>query len=97
MNRFCSIFSQLLQLFPRWGTGPGDQGSEAMHQVSGWGQFVAMLFCQLGRERSAEASASSWNRSYANWSNRKGVLPLLRSLSDRRASREIFVSRRAWS
>ncbi len=52
MNKFCSIFSQLLQMFPkseffqavkRTGAERGTKG------FSSWDQFVSMLFCQLGR------------------------------------------------
>jgi hypothetical protein len=55
LNRVCSIFSQLLQLFPR------SEFELAVHQhqaerhargFSSWGQMVAMLFCQLGRAQS---------------------------------------------
>ena len=52
MSQVCSIFSQLLKLFPR------AEFEQAVRQHRGerhargftcWGQFVAMLFCQLGR------------------------------------------------
>jgi hypothetical protein len=55
LNRVCSIFSQLLQLFPR------GEFERAVHQhqaerhargFSSWGQMVAMLFCQMGRAQS---------------------------------------------
>ena len=55
MSQVCSIFSQLLQLFPR------AEFEQAVRQHRGerhargftcWGQFVAMLFCQLGRAQS---------------------------------------------
>lgn len=55
MSRVCSIFSQLLRLFPR------AEFEQAVRQHRGerhargftcWGQFVAMLFCQLGRAQS---------------------------------------------
>jgi hypothetical protein len=55
LNRVCSIFSQLLQLFPR------SEFELAVHQhqaerhargFSSWGQMVAMLFCQMGRAQS---------------------------------------------
>ena len=55
MNTFCSIFSQLLQLFPRWEFQRRVQESRAERHARGftcWGQFVAMLFCQLGRAQS---------------------------------------------
>ena len=52
MQRFCSIFSQLLQLFPRMEFEQAVRDHKAEYQARGftsWGQFVAMLFCQLGR------------------------------------------------
>lgn len=55
LNRVCSIFSQLLQQFPRLefeslvGTHKGDRHSRGF---SCWGQFVAMLYCQLARAHS---------------------------------------------
>ena len=55
MNRFCSIFSQLLQLFPRWEFQQLVVATKAERHARGfssWGQFVAMLFCQLGRAHS---------------------------------------------
>jgi len=55
MNRFSSIFSQLLQLFPRTEFQQAVQETRAERHARGftcWGQFVAMLFCQLGRAHS---------------------------------------------
>ena len=55
MNRFSSIFSQLLQLFPRWEFQYAVKETKAERHARGftcWGQFVAMLFCQLGRAHS---------------------------------------------
>lgn len=55
MQRFCSIFSQLLQLFPRLEFEQGVRAHQAERHMRGfpcWGQFVAMLFCQLGQARS---------------------------------------------
>ncbi len=52
MQRFSSIFSQLLQLFPRSEFEKAVRDHKAEYQARGftcWGQFVAMLFCQLGR------------------------------------------------
>lgn len=55
MNRVSSIFAQLLQLFPRgkfqeevnrW------QAERHSRGFSSWGQFVAMLFCQVGQAKS---------------------------------------------
>lgn len=55
MRRFCSIFSQLLQLFPRLEFESAVKQHQAEYHARGftsWGQFVAMLFCQLGRAHS---------------------------------------------
>jgi hypothetical protein len=55
MTRFCSIFSQLLQLFPRVEFQKAVVATKAERHARGftcWGQFVAMLFCQLGRAHS---------------------------------------------
>ena len=55
MTRFCSIFSQLLQLFPRLEFQKAVVVTKAERHARGftcWGQFVAMLFCQLGRAHS---------------------------------------------
>jgi hypothetical protein len=55
MNRFCSIFSQLLQLFPRTKFQEVVKKTKAEWHARGftcWGQFVSMLFCQLGRAHS---------------------------------------------
>lgn len=55
MNRFCSIFSQILQLFPRLEFQQLVEETRAERHARGftcWGQFVAMLFCQLGRAHS---------------------------------------------
>ena len=55
MTRFCSIFSQVLQLFPRTEFQQAVAATRAERHARGftcWGQFVAMLFCQLGRAHS---------------------------------------------
>ena len=55
MNRFSSIFSQLLQLFPRTEFQQAVKETRAERHARGftcWGQFVSMLFCQLGRAHS---------------------------------------------
>jgi hypothetical protein len=55
MNQFCSIFSQLLQLFPRLEFQQMVKETKAERHARGfasWSQFVAMLFCQLGRAHS---------------------------------------------
>jgi Transposase DDE domain/Domain of unknown function (DUF4372) len=55
MPRFCSMFSQLLQLFPRPEFQQAVRATRAERHARGftcWGQLVAMLFCQLGRAHS---------------------------------------------
>ena len=55
MNRVCSIFSQILQLFSRLEFEAAVRKNKAERHARGftcWGQFVAMLFCQLGRAQS---------------------------------------------
>ncbi|KWT91697.1 DUF4372 domain-containing protein [Candidatus Magnetominusculus xianensis] len=55
MNVFCSIFSQILQLFPRIEFYREVRKHKAEKSAKGftcWGQFVSMLFCQLGRAHS---------------------------------------------
>lgn len=55
MPRFCSIFNQLLQLFPRVDFQRAVVETKAERHARGftcWGQFVAMLFCQLGKAQS---------------------------------------------
>lgn len=55
MNRFCSMFSQILKLFPRSEFEILVKGTKAARHSRGfscWGQFVSMLFCQLGRAHS---------------------------------------------
>lgn len=55
MNRVCSIFSQLLRLFPRSEFDlivDKHHGERHARGFTCWGQFVAMVFCQLGRAQS---------------------------------------------
>ena len=55
MNRVCSIFSQLLSLFPRGEFDEAVRKHQAERHARGftcWGQFVAMMYCQLGRAQS---------------------------------------------
>ena len=52
MSGFSSMFSQLLKLFPRTEFQALVKRTHAERHARGftcWGQFVAMLFCQLGR------------------------------------------------
>ena len=55
MSRFSSMFSQILKLFPRAEFQALVKRTYAERHARGftcWGQFVAMLFCQLGRAHS---------------------------------------------
>ena len=55
MNRVCSIFSQVLRLFSRGEFEKAVKEHKAERHARGftsWGQFMAMLFCQLGRAHS---------------------------------------------
>jgi hypothetical protein len=55
VNRVSSIFSQILQLFPRTEFEHLSKKHQAERHARGftcWGQLVAMLFCQLGRAHS---------------------------------------------
>lgn len=55
MNRYCSMFSQLLKLFPRTEFQRLVKQTGAERHARGfscWQQFIAMLFCQLGRAHS---------------------------------------------
>src|SRR5450756_2096624 len=55
MYRVCSIFSQVLKLFSRGDFEKAVKEHKAERHARGftsWGQFMAMLFCQLGRAHS---------------------------------------------
>jgi len=55
MRRVCSIFSQILQFFPRleFETAVKEHNGERHARgFSCWQQFVAMLYCQLGHAQS---------------------------------------------
>ncbi|MEW6675690.1 MAG: DUF4372 domain-containing protein [Nitrospirota bacterium] len=55
MNKFSSIFSQILSLFSRLEFERAVKEANAEYGAKGftcWGQFVAMLFCQLGQAHS---------------------------------------------
>jgi hypothetical protein len=55
VQRFSSIFSQLLQLFPRIEFEQAVKKHRSDYSAKGfssWGQFVALLFCQFGRAHS---------------------------------------------
>jgi len=53
--KVCSIFSQVLKLFSRGDFEKAVEEHQAERHARGftsWGQFIAMLFCQLGRAHS---------------------------------------------
>jgi Transposase DDE domain/Domain of unknown function (DUF4372) len=55
MTQVCSVFSQLLQLFSRGEFARAVQKHQAERNAKGftcWGQFVAMLFCQVAQLKS---------------------------------------------
>jgi hypothetical protein len=55
MNRVCSIFAQILDFYPRPLFEQAVRKHKAERHARGftcWGQWVAMLFCQLGAARS---------------------------------------------
>jgi hypothetical protein len=55
LTRVSSIFSQILQLIPRLEFESAVRQHEAERHARGfssWGQFIAMLFCQLGHAKS---------------------------------------------
>ena len=54
MNRVCSIFAQILELFRRREFEAAVQEHKAERHARGfsWGQFIGMLFCQLGNAKS---------------------------------------------
>jgi hypothetical protein len=55
MTPVCSIFSQLLQLIPRGQFNQAVKQHKAERAAKGftcWGQFVAMLFCQVAHMNS---------------------------------------------
>jgi Domain of unknown function (DUF4372) len=62
LTRVSSIFSQILQLIPRLEFASAVRRHQAERHARGfscWGQFIAMLFCQLGHAKSLrEISAS---------------------------------------
>ena len=87
MTRFCSIFNQLLQLFPRAEFQQAVIETNAERHARGftcWEQFVAMLFCQFGRAHSlreicgglASCEASSPISGSRRRSARRSVMPM---------------------
>jgi hypothetical protein len=54
MNQFSSIFGQILQIFPKsefYSAVMETKSEKGAKGFTSWGQFVAMLFCQLGQAR----------------------------------------------
>jgi len=61
--KVCSIFSQVLKLFSRGEFEKAVKEHKAERHARGftsWGQFMAMLFCQLGRAHSCGRFAGAW-------------------------------------
>ncbi len=55
MNKFSSIFGQILQIFDKRDFLQAVRDTKAERSAKGfpcWDQFVAMLFCQLGQAHS---------------------------------------------
>ena len=55
MNKFSSMFGQVLQIFSKkefYLAVKETQAEKGAKGFSSWDQFVAMLFCQLGQARS---------------------------------------------
>ncbi len=55
MNQFSSMFGQILQIFSKervLSSREGNKGEKGAKGFTCWGQFVAMLFCQLGQAHS---------------------------------------------
>jgi hypothetical protein len=55
MNKFSSMFGQVLQIFSKqefYAAVQKTNAEKAAKGFSSWGQFVAMLFCQLGQAHS---------------------------------------------
>lgn len=52
MNKYNSIFGQILSLFPRWKFESFVRETRSSRRIKGfkcWDQFVSMIFCQLGQ------------------------------------------------
>lgn len=52
MNKYNSIFGQILSLFPRWQFESFVRETHSSKRIKGfncWDQFVSMIFCQLGQ------------------------------------------------
>jgi hypothetical protein len=63
LNRVCSIFSQILQLISRSSFELAVRKHQAERHARGfssWGQFIAMLFCQLGGAKSLREITGGW-------------------------------------
>ena len=65
MNASCSMFSQILKLIPRTDFERMVRETGAKYRskgLSSWSQFVAMLFCQLGRAHSLREIEGGFKR-----------------------------------
>ena len=80
MNRFCSMFSQILQLFRRSEFQVLVKETKAERHARGfscWGQFIAMMFCQLGRAHSLRGHSD-----IEHCPNCSGSLKLIAAIED---------------
>lgn len=92
MNRLCSMFSQILKLFPRSEFELLVRETRAERHARGfssWGQFVAMLFCHLGR-------AHSLREIYHGVSTCEGKLSHLGIVAPKRSSLAYANEHRPW-
>ena len=79
MYKVCSIFSQVLRLFSRGDFEKAVKEHKAERHARGftsWGQFMAMLFCQLGRAHSLRVSAGIKEQHFRRFCSREKMTPL---------------------
>src|SRR5262245_11411475 len=84
VNRFCSLFSQILKFIPRDRFERAVRGCNAERHARGvscWQQLVSMLFCQLGRAHSLREIEQGL-RSCEGKLTHLGITPLPRSSLD---------------
>jgi hypothetical protein len=92
LTRFCSIFNQLLQLFPRTEFQKAVIDTKAERHARGftcWDQFVAMRFAQLGR-------AHSRREMCGGLASGEGKLAHLGAAAPRRSTRAYANAHRPW-
>ncbi|MBE7446580.1 MAG: DUF4372 domain-containing protein [Planctomycetia bacterium] len=92
INRLCSIFSPLLQLFPRsefYRAGKETTTEYHARGFSCWEQFVSMHFCQIGR-------AHSLREIMGGLKSRKGKLTHLGITAPSRSTLSYANEHRPW-